>query len=192
MNASRYRSTTSSQISWEYLRRNQNYQSDERLHRKSSEKTESTKDTKGYFTYIQQTGLDFEAQKWGILAFTDPTKNRIPFWHPDQNKTTIAAIVQNREDTAEAKPFIPTLLKAKADVRGLRLLDGRLCLSISTDDTSAQLMFPPGTMLDETSSVSFVLPYGLALPIHAEQAKTLWIISGSRSKKVSPLAPKAS
>lgn len=180
--------TTSSKIAWAYLRRNPDYQNDRRHHAAKTQVGVGC----GIYPCVQQTKSDLRAKKWGLLAYADPTAHKTPFWHPDKSKITVAAEALNTEAKTDAPPFIPMLRKANAEVQGLRLFDGRLCLNIASEDSSIQLMFPPGTALEDDTPVTLILPFGLELPVQAEKAKTLWDVSNGRAKKTTVITPTAS
>lgn len=184
MTITKFPPTSSSNLAWAYLRRNLEHQKDALHHAAETQ----TRVERGLFPCFQQTHSDLSAKKWGLLAYSDPTEHKTPFWHPDMSKMTVAAEAQNAGVKTSTPPFIPMLRKANAEIRGLRLFDGRLCLGVASNDTSIQLMFPSGTEFEENTSVTLILPFGLDLPIQAEKAKTLWDVSKGKAKKTPAIA----
>ena len=180
-----YDTTAPSRIAWAYLRRNREYQKD--AHNITI--GISAGPEQGVFPCVQQTQSDVSAKKWGLLAYADPREHRIPFWHPDKSKITIAAEARNTEGGKNTPPFIPMVRKANAEVQGLHLSDGRLCLSVASEDTSIQLMFPPGTALEERTPVTLILPFGRDLPVQARKAMILWNLLNGEVKKSPAIAP---
>ncbi len=183
MNITNYTLTTPTQIAWAYLRRNHNYQKDVR-HYMAKKPAKVGNNT---FPCFQQSKSDLQARKWGLLTFADPRQDASPFWHPDMRDTTMSA---ETTDTGN-QPFTQMLRDTDIVVQGLCLLDERQCLKITSNTSEVQLMFPPGTTLNEHSNVSLNLPFDLDLPSQIEKAKALWGIAHGKAKKMSTIAPKA-
>jgi len=185
MDRTNYDQITSSIIAWAYLRKNPGYHIDQRQH---AVKGQASMDS-GIFPCARQTQSDVGAEKWGLLHYADPTEGATPFWHPDKSRITVAAEVLDTKTGSGAPAFIPMLRKANANVRGLRLLDGRLCLNIASGELSTQMMFPIKTVLDENSPIQLILPFGLDFQVQTRNATTLWDILNSKAKKTSVFAP---
>ena len=171
--------TNRSQIAWTYLRRNRDYQKEAHHHMAR----QHVKVRKTVFPYSRQAEADLGARKWALLAFADPEQDTSPFWHPDMSDMTLNAEIQHENTDPETPPFIQMLREANSEVQGLRLLDGRLCLSVSSGAGVAQLMFPPGTTLNGNSRVMFMLSISLDMSVSLENTKVLWDISRGRIKK---------
>lgn len=180
-----YNSTAPSQIAWAYLRRNREYQKDAHNFAAGIQVGPEQE----MFPCVQQTQSDVSAKKWGLLAYADPGEHRIPFWHPDKSKITVVAEARNAGEKTSTPPFIPMVRKAKAEVRGLLLSDGRLCLNVVLEDSLMQLMFPSGTTFEDDTPVTLILPFGLDLPVQAEKAKVLWSLLNEKVKKSPAIAP---
>ncbi len=175
----------SSKFAWAYLRKNPGYRVD---HRQHAVKGQASMDC-GIFPCARQTQSDVGAEKWGLLHYADPTEGAAPFWHPDMSRITVAAEVLDTKTGSGAPAFIPMLRKANAEVRGLRLLDGRLCLNITSDELSTQMMFPTETALDENSLIQLILPFDLDFQVQTRNAIALWDILNGKEKKTSVYAP---
>lgn len=124
-----------------------------------------------------------KADKWGLLAYADPSEQRVPFWHPGKIPYILAAQSFDTGIGMVPPPFIRMLKKAQSDVWGLRLLDNRLCLNVTFGEASTQLMFPPGTILDERTSVMLILPLSFDLPVQVETVKIFWSVLNRKLKK---------
>ncbi|MBT4889873.1 MAG: hypothetical protein HON65_09995 [Rhodospirillales bacterium] len=135
------------------------------------------------FPCIQQAKSDLRARKWGLLTFANPRQDTPPLWHPDMRDTTIPA---ETTDTGKA-PLISMLRNVDTVVQSLCLLDERQCLKITSNTSEVQLIFPPGTTLDEHSNVSLNLSFDLDLPSQIKKVKTLWDISHGKAKKMSAI-----
>ncbi|MCW9033491.1 MAG: hypothetical protein OQK35_03225 [Alphaproteobacteria bacterium] len=179
--------TTPSQIAWNYLRRNQDYQQESGFL-----KADQLIDAKpNLFSLTDQTHEDFAARKWGLLAYANPHLQELPFWHPDICLNTLTAETYTATIRSNTQPFIQKLRKAKADVNGLQLLNGQLCLNIASKSNSSRLMFPPGTLINETATIRFILPFGSDLPQQTAMITTLLDISNGKAKKMSTLSAQA-
>lgn len=173
-------------IAWEFLRRNPSYKNDKNKHKQEKGKPPAT----GQYSCTNQTLPDLEAHKWSLLAFQHEKNNQDPFWHPDFSQMTIEAETLIKCAYTDIPPFVPTLHKSGAVVKGLRLLDDRLCLNVSSMGSVVQLMFSPGTLLDENSVVGFTLPFDINLPIQAVKIQFLWDLANGKAKKMLVPQPK--
>jgi len=175
-----YDLTTSSRIAWAYLQRNPDY----RYELRHYPATKNSNLKSELFPCSHQTQSDLYARKWYLLTFNDPKTHSLPFWNPDLCYIALYGEVINTESETGALPFLHLLRKANLDIKGLLLLDGRLCLNISSSSTTTQLMFPPGTTLNEHSEVKLILTFDMGLPIQNERAKTLWDVINGKAKKM--------
>jgi len=161
-------------IAWEFLKLNPEYNADYKSNASRPIRLNNTFS----LTIHRQLTSDLSANKWGLLAYENPSKSTAPFW-------SIAPTLEAEIAPHDEPALLPMLHNAGSTISGLLLLNGDLVLKIENAVSAIQVRIKNGYLFKDTSSLVLRFPINRQLPSQLSHGLELFnVVTGQQAKKI--------
>ncbi|PCI37243.1 MAG: hypothetical protein COB46_13720 [Rhodospirillaceae bacterium] len=161
-------------IAWEFLKLNPEYNADYKSNASRPKRLNNTFS----LTIHRQLTSDLSANKWGLLAYENPSNLTAPFW-------SIAPTLEAEVSAHDEPALLPMLHNVGSTASGLLLLNGDLILKIENAVSAIQVRIKNGHLFKNTSGLVLRLPINHQLPLQLSHGLELFnVVTGQQAKKI--------